>query len=280
MTTIDSRRALGAFLRARRERLPVPATASSRRRTPGLRREEVADACGVSHTWITWLEQGRNVSASPHALARLAEGLQLVAAERTYLFELAGKRDPVAPVSDDDELPASVLALPSRMTIPAYLLDHTWMARAWNPAAAHLFTGWLDGNHDRNLMRFIFLSPAAPRLIVDWKERARRVVAEFRADFSRRLRDPSMQALIDDLITRSPTFKRLWQEQAVLGREGGERLFDQPLRRFYQSTLILTSHLDIKLVSLTPLEDQLAADDRDLRVGTSTEPTGRRRPAE
>ncbi len=255
MTTIDSRRALGEFLRTRRERLPVPATASNRRRTPGLRREEVADACGVSHTWITWLEQGRDVSASPHALARLADALQLVPAERTYLFELAGKRDPVAPVAGDDELPSSVLALPSRMTIPAYLLDHTWMARTWNPAAARLFTGWLDGDHDRNLMRFIFLSPAAPRLIVDWNERARRVVAEFRADFSRRLRDPAMQALIDDLMTRSPAFTSLWQEQAVLGREGGERLFDRPLRRFYQSTLILASHLDIKLVSLTPLED-------------------------
>ena len=254
MASVDSRRALGAFLRAHRERLPVPATASGRRRTPGLRREEVADTCGVSHTWITWLEQGRDVSASPHALARLAEALQLSPAERAYLFELAGKRDPVTPATDEDRLPLPVLALPSHLTIPAYLLDHTWTALAWNADAARLFVGWLDGDHDRNLMRFIFLSPAAHRLIVDWDERARRVAAEFRADFSRRLRDPSMQALIDELMAQSPIFNRLWQEQAVLGREGGERRFNDPPRRFYQCTLVPSSHPDVKLVSLTPIE--------------------------
>src|SRR5271154_7138086 len=95
---IDERRALGVFLRAHRERLPPPASAPGRRRTPGLRREEVAEACGVSLTWITWLEQGRNVSASPPALARLAEALRLTPAERAYLFELAGKRDPATPI--------------------------------------------------------------------------------------------------------------------------------------------------------------------------------------
>ena len=141
------------------------------------------------------------------------------------------------------------------MTIPAYLLDHTWVARAWNSAAAELFTGWLDGEHDRNLMRFIFVSPAASRLISDWDDRARRVVAEFRADFSRSLRDPFMQALIDELTAQSPTFRHLWQEQEVLGREGGERRFKNPARRFYQSALIVCSHPNIKLVSLTPLED-------------------------
>jgi len=256
MASVDSRRALGAFLRAHRERLPVPATASGRRRTPGLRREEVADTCGVSHTWITWLEQGRDVSASPHALARLAEALQLSPAERAYLFELAGKRDPVTPATDEDRLPLPVLALPSHLTIPAYLLNHTWTALAWNADAARLFVGWLDGDHDRNLMRFIFLSPAAHRLIVDWDERARRVAAEFRADFSRRLRDPSMQALIDELMAQSPIFNRIWQEQAVLGREGGERLFNDPARCFYQSTLVPSSHPDVKLVSLTPIESR------------------------
>ena len=255
MANLDSRRALGEFLRAHRERLPPPGASSSRRRTPGLRREEVAEACGVSLTWITWLEQGRDVSASPHALARLAEALRLVPAERAYLFELAGKRDPETPAPSEDDLPPPVLALPGRMTIPAYLLDRTWRARAWNPAAAHLFTGWLDGEHDRNLMRFIFVSPAASHLISDWDERARRVVAEFRADFSRRLRDPFMQALIEELTARSPTFCRLWQEQEVLGREGGERRFKNPKRSFYQSTLIVSSHPEIKLVCLTPLED-------------------------
>lgn len=255
MTTIDARRALGAFLRAHRERRPAPASAPGRRRTPGLRREELAEACGVSLTWITWLEQGRDVSASPRALTRLAEALHLAPAERAYLFELAGKRDPSGPAPSGEDLPLAVTDLPGRIAIPAYLLDGAWTARAWNPAAAELFAGWLDGAHDRNLLRFIFLSLAARRLIADWEERARRVVAEFRADFSRRLRDPAMQALVDALSAQSPDFDRLWREQAVLGREGGERRFANPARRYFQNTLILASHPDVKLVCLTPIED-------------------------
>lgn len=220
MTALDPPHALGAFLRAHREQLPPLNKGASRRRTPGLRREEVAELCGVSVTWITWLEQGRKVSASAPALGRLAEALRLVPAERAYLSELAGKRDPSAPGSSGEDLPPDVLALPSFLSIPAYLIDGAWNARAWNAQAAQLFKGWLDGEHDRNLMRFIFLSPKAPRLIADWDERARRVVAEFRADFSRRLRDPFMQALIEELLERSSVFRLRWEEQAVLSREG------------------------------------------------------------
>ncbi len=243
------------FLRAHRERLSAPVGSSGRRRTPGLRREEVAEAAGVSVTWITWLEQGRDVSASPHALARLAQALSLVPAERAYLFDLAGRRDPAAPEPPADALPAPILGLPNRLTIPAYLLDQTWTALAWNDAAAALFTGWLDGDHDRNLLRFIFLSPLAAGLIDDWPDRARRVVAECRADSTRRLRNGALQALIDELCARSPVFGDLWGEQAVLGREGGERRFRHPPRRFYQATLALASHPDIRLVTLSPFDD-------------------------
>jgi transcriptional regulator with XRE-family HTH domain len=254
MSTPDARRALGAFLRAHRERLPRPLAAAGRRRTPGLRREEIAEACGASLTWIAWLEQGREVSASARLLARLAATLRLAPAERAYLFELAGKRDPEAPASGDDALPDEVLRLPDRMTIPAYLLDGQWTARAWNDAAAELFVGWLDGDHDRNLMRFIFLSPDASRLIDRWENRARRIVAEFRADFSRRLGQGTMKGLIVELDRASPLFARLWREQSVLGREGGERRFLAPARRFLQSTLVFASHPDVKLVCLTPIE--------------------------
>jgi len=125
---------------------------------------------------------------------------------------------------------------------------------AWNSAAAKLFVGWLDGEHDRNLMRFIFRSPAAPRLIDDWQDRARRVVAEFRADFSRRLDDSTMRGLIEELSQTSPLFARLWRDQAVLAREGGERRFLAPARRFRQSTLVFASHPETKLVCLTPID--------------------------
>jgi transcriptional regulator with XRE-family HTH domain len=256
MSGDEPRRVLGAFLRAHRERLPAPKT-GGRRRTPGLRREELADACGVSATWITWLEQGRDVSASPAVLARLSDALRLSVAERASLFDLAGRRDPSAPAEPAIELPPHVLALPSLLRAPAYLLDHTWTARAWNRAAARLFVGWLDdGTPERNLLRFVFLSRAARDLLADWSERSRRLVAEFRADYSRRPRDPAMQALVDDLSVRSKSFRASWQAQDVLRREGGERSFRHPLdgpRNFLQTTLLVATHPEWKLVCLAPV---------------------------
>ncbi|HEY4319360.1 MAG TPA: helix-turn-helix domain-containing protein, partial [Herbaspirillum sp.] len=224
MTDSDPRRILGNFIRAHRERLSPPAKAAGRRRTPGLRREELADASGVGVTWITWLEQGREVAASAAALSRLAAALQLTPAERASLFDLAGRRDPVAPAEPQADLLPDLLLLPSLIAAPAYLLDHAWTARAWNTAAARLFTGWLDdASTDRNLLKFVFLAPSARTLIADWPERSRRLAAEFRADYSRRPNDAAMQELIDALSTQSPLFRRYWQDQAVLHREGGER---------------------------------------------------------
>ncbi len=256
MHETDPRALLGAFIRAHRERLPLAGKTAGRRRTPGWRREELAEACGVGVTWITWLEQGRDVSASPAVLARLADALRLNPAERASLFDLAGRRDPVAPQDLQLELPAHVLALPDLLQVPAYLLDHLLTARAWNSAAAQLFTGWLDGDHDRNLLRFVFLSAHAQQLIVDWQDRAQRLVAEFRADFSRRPRDAAMQALIDELASGSAVFARMWREQSVLLREGGERGFKMPggeLTHYQQTTLLVASQTECKLVCLQPI---------------------------
>jgi transcriptional regulator with XRE-family HTH domain len=161
---LERRRELGDFIRAQRERVApasVGVIAARRRRTPGLRREEVAELAGLSTTWYTWIEQGRDVSVSPTALARLARALRLGRAQRQYLFELAGKRDPDPGASDTDELPAVLTACVAAISGPAYLLDRNWDARAWNPAAERLFAGWLDHPGEHNLLRFIFLEPGA-----------------------------------------------------------------------------------------------------------------------
>jgi transcriptional regulator with XRE-family HTH domain len=259
MTQSDPRRILGAFIRAHRERLPPPVKAAGRRRTPGLRREELAEASGVGITWITWLEQGRDVAASAAALARLAEVLRLTSAERASLFDLAGKRDPVAPAEPQIDLLAGLLNLPLLLAVPAYLLDHTWTARAWNAAAARLFYGWLDEeSEDRNLLKFVFLSPDAQTLIADWPERSRRLVAEFRADYSRRPHDVAMLELIEDLSMNSQLFSQYWKDQAVLHREGGERRFNHPVggaQCFLQTTLLVASQQECKLVCLAPVEE-------------------------
>jgi transcriptional regulator with XRE-family HTH domain len=260
MTAMDEasdaqRRALGTFVRAHRARL-VPSSAGQRRRTPGLRREEVAQLCGISATWYTWIEQGRDVSVSPAALARLAQALQLSPAERAYLFELAGKRDPNRERGDDvmDASPAIVAAIEA-IAVPAYLLDRLWNARAWNAAALRLFVGWLDAPGEKNLLRYLFLHPAARALIRDWDERGRRVVAEFRADCGERLDDPQLQALIAELRTRSAAFARAWDEHLVTGREGGERTFDHPADgfvRYEQIVLHLANRPELKLIMLSP----------------------------
>lgn len=228
-------RALGEFIRAHRERLTPQAVGlppGPRRRTPGLRREEVAQMCGVSPTWYTWIEQGRPVSASADALARIAIALRLSRAERAYLFELAGERDPAEPTLASNDAPSALIATVSLIDAPAYVLDRQWNALAWNAQAAELFVGWLDASPDpareRNLLRFTFTEPAARKLIVDWETRARRLVAEFRADSIRHLNDGPTHALIEALSEESEAFGRFWASQDVGEREGGTRAFDHP----------------------------------------------------
>jgi transcriptional regulator with XRE-family HTH domain len=261
-TENEPRRLLGAFLRSHRERLTPQAAglpAGARRRTPGLRREEAAQLAGVSPTWYTWLEQGRDVAASPQALARVAQALQLSRAERAYLFNLAGRHDPAAPAAAPPEAPPGLAEAVAGFAGPAYGLDRCWTAACWNPAAERLFTGWLDDSDrngaNRNLLRYLFRAPQARALIVHWEDRARRVIAEFRADFSRSLADPQLRALIEELRAAEPMFSWMWDEQAVLGREGGLRRFRHPRDgelAFEQSTFHPAERPDWKLVLLAP----------------------------
>ena len=253
------RKALGDFVRAHRTRLTPAALGlpeGARRRTPGLRREELAQLCGMSATWITWIEQGRDVAASATALGRLARTLHLSPAERAYLFELAGKRDPSTPAHDDAmDAPPALAATLAAIAVPAYLLDRAGNARAWNAAAARLFVGWLDAQPPPNLLRYIFCAPAARALIPDWAERGRRVVAEFRADHGRHLDDRAMAALVEELRGESADFAAAWEAHDVVEREGGLRRFvhpeDGPLE-FEQITFVLAARPEFKLVMLTP----------------------------
>jgi transcriptional regulator with XRE-family HTH domain len=260
---LASRRALADFIRVHRLRL-TPASAGlaagGRRRTPGLRREEVAQLSGISATWYTWIEQAREVSVSPTALARLCATLHLSPAERAYVFELAGKRDPALPMSAGTmDAPPALVAAVAAVTAPAYVLDRMWRARAWNPAAADLFVGWLDGGgDDRNLLRYMFLEPAARSLVVNWEERAARLLAEFRLEQGRHLDDAEMNALIAELTQRNDFFRAAWDQQIVVGREGGVRTFTHPTRGllcFEQVTFNLSSRPEFKLVML--VETQL-----------------------
>jgi transcriptional regulator with XRE-family HTH domain len=250
----SQRQLLGAFVRARREALQ-PDERGRRRRTPGLRREELAARAGIGVTWIAWIEQGREVSVSAHSLSRLSDALHLTRAERAYLFELGGRHDPQNIfTADDGHAPASILALVQSLACPAYGLDPAWNICGWNAPARDLFVGLAEAEH-RNLLRYVFTHPAARDLIPDWEDRAARLLAEFRADYGRHLTDPRCRAVIDWLVADSAFFRDAWERQAVAGREGGERLFIHPTQghlRFQQHTLHAAERPDFKLVTLHP----------------------------
>ncbi|TCT11187.1 helix-turn-helix transcriptional regulator [Paralcaligenes ureilyticus] len=250
------RRALGDFLRSVRARVApamVGLPAGSRRRTPGLRREEVAQLCGISVTWYTWIEQGRDVSASPGVWARLANVLQLVRAERQYLFELAECTDPDHARGEAAELPLDLADCVHSITAPAYILDRCWNVLARNQPMLRLFDGWPDRSERPNLLRYIFQDVAARELVVGWEQRARRVVAEFRADAGAHADEPDIRALVDELVQTSSVFMRWWTRQTVVEREGGRREFKHPdlgILSYRQITFRLATRPDCKLVML------------------------------
>lgn len=237
---------IGEFIRLHRERLSAPQVGLSfglRRRAKGLRREEVASLCGISPTWLTWIEQGRATSVSAATLSRIATVLQLKQAERDYLFDLAGMHDPEQPEPVDNLVLLETLhRAVERVQSPAYVLNRIWDVLAWNRKASDLFGAWLaaepeaepeeiedvEGEAPPNLLRFMFLDAHAKMLVVDWHQRAERLVAEFRADASADLEDEAVQAMVQELCDQSTEFDALWRRHDVLEREGGERTFHHP----------------------------------------------------
>jgi transcriptional regulator with XRE-family HTH domain len=255
MESEEQRRLLGQFVRAHRERI-APDIPTRRRRTPGLRREELAARAGIGVTWCAWIEQGRDIKASPETLARLAVALALTPAERAYFFKLAGRGDPDIPQSAPSaEAPDAVRALVEVLDQPAYGLDRLWNACCWNRAAEHLFADWLGPGQQKNLLRYAFTAPSARSLLPDWEERVRRLLAEFRADYGRALNDKAMSELVEQLKSESVIFAREWTAQSVMAREGGLRTFlhpqDGPLL-YEQYSFSPAQRPDYKLVVLFP----------------------------
>ncbi len=250
---------LGEFLKSARERISPEqfGIKKGRRRTPGLRREEVAQLSDISTTWYTWLEQGRTTSVSGHLLGRLAKTLKLSNAERHYLFKLANQLDKDEITNLSPELKQHLLMLTETVSAPTYVMDRHWDLVAWNDECKKLFDGWLTTDKSKNLLRFLFLDPLAKTLISDWEQRAERLVAEYRADSVDWHYDKVHLALVDELSALSEEFKSAWNEQHVLPREGGKRGFHLfGTQRFYeQFTLRIADNLDMKVVILRPVNE-------------------------
>lgn len=220
--TLERTRAeLAEFLRSRRERISpeeVGLPAGSRRRTPGLRREEVAALAGVGLSWYTWLEQGRDISVSSTFLDNLSRTLKLDATERRHLFLLAHQRLPPEPGLTWCVVPPLIHRLmgdiPSR---PAYVLNLRWDVLAWNAAADRVFGFSALPVDRRNLLWMLFTSPAMHELFNPWEEQALQILSSFRRDFVRATQDPDIAALVKDLEKVSPDFKAWWRQQDIHG---------------------------------------------------------------
>lgn len=229
---MNRRDELAAFLRARREALrpeDVGLPAGRARRTPGLRREEIALLAGVSVTWYTWLEQGRPINASVDVLEALARSLRLDDAERHHLLTLA-TRTPGEPVPDVDDAPDALVRLIESMNpAPAYVLGPRWEYLAWNRAQALLYpTIEQLSAEDRNLLWVVFAEPNARALMTDWPDQARRIMAEFRAGTAGLLTDPKVVALVERLRVVSPEFAQWWAQLDVAQFQTRVRRYRHP----------------------------------------------------
>lgn len=256
MQTDEQRELLGAFVRQRRESM-VPEEYGRRRRTPGLRREELAARAAISTTWVTWIEQGRAVAPSAETLARLARGLALSPAERDYLFELAGRRDPEIQVKGlASAVPPAVIAAVEALNWPAYALDPAWNVCCANKAARNLFSGLFDEETEANLLVYAFTHPQARVLMPDWEARVRRLLAEFRHHYGRNMQDVRVKGTVERLLADSSRFRECWEDQSILAREGGSRIFrkvDGSMAEYTQHTLADVERGDFRLVFLQPV---------------------------
>lgn len=233
MRDVVRRRELAEFLRSRRDRLTpadVGLLSIGRRKTPGLRREEVADLAGLGLAWYTWLEQARSINVSEQVLNALARALQLNSDERSYLLVL-GQQTPRAHNADGEptcvsEDHLSVLAAldPS----PAHIRDGHWNVVAWNPTFAAATGVDKLPPQERNLLWMTFTDSRARRLQGNWPEMGAVAVAQFRFECSRRLEDPELVHLVDQLREVSPDFARLWRKHEVHSGIGTTATWQHP----------------------------------------------------
>ncbi len=221
---------LGSFLKDRRGKLDPAAFGLplSRRRTPGLRREEVANRANVSATWYTWLEQGRGGAPSADVLDRISRALMLTDAEREHLFLLGLGRPPeVRYQTSEGVSPRLQRVLDALPLSPALLRTATWDVVAWNHAAGVVLGGYADPA-DRNILRRIFFDRRVRTSQYDWETVARHVVAAFRADVARAGASARAEALVAELSARSPEFAAMWRDNDVIGGGGGVKELRHP----------------------------------------------------
>lgn len=256
---VTSENLLGTYLKDRRARLDPAAFgfAPERRRTPGLRREEVASRANISPTWYTWLEQGRGGAPSADVLDRIARALMLTDVEREHLFLLGlGRQPEVRYHRQEGVTPRLQGVLDALDPSPALIRTATWDVVAWNRAATVLLTDYgALPPEERNVLRFIFLDPRVRAAQDDWESVARFVVAAFRVDAARAGAAAEVEPLVDELCRKSPEFLAMWRDNDVRTHGEGVKRIKHPLLgrlAFEYSAFQVDGRPDLSMVVYNP----------------------------
>jgi transcriptional regulator with XRE-family HTH domain len=266
---------LGSYLKDRRAKLDPAAFGfpPERRRTPGLRREEVAQRANISSTWYTWLEQGRGGAPSAHVLDRIARALMLTDVEREHLFLLGlGHAPEVRYRKDEGVTPRLQRVLDALELSPALVRTATWDVVAWNRAATVMLTDYGSlPPEQRNILRFIFLDPRVRAAQYDWESVARMVVSAFRVDAARAGAAAEVEPLVDELCRRSPEFEALWRDNDVRSHGEGTKHMRHPVigaLAFEYSAFAVDGRPDLNMVVYNPATPADAEKIRSLMAAT------------
>jgi hypothetical protein len=230
-STVERRLELSDFLRTRRAKImpsDVGLADGPRRRTPGLRREEVALLANIGTTWYTRLEQGQPINVSADVLQAISRALRLTSDERRHLHILAGLPLTVAPQDEERVSDLVVRVLECLDPSPAYVSGRRWDVLAWNRSADALYDFDAAEGLERNMVWRLFRDPNWKCRLGDPECAMRRCVAQFRAVAAKYPQDAGFLELIEDLRTNSPEFTRLWAEHDVLGSTEGLKRFVHP----------------------------------------------------
>jgi transcriptional regulator with XRE-family HTH domain len=251
---------LGSYLKDRRAKLDpaVFGFPSERRRTVGLRREEVAQRANISPTWYTWLEQGRGGAPSADVLDRISRALMLTEFEREHLFLLGLGRPPeVRYRKENGVTPRLQRVLDALEPSPAMIRTATWDVIAWNRASSVIFSDYGSlPPEQRNVLRLIFLDPRARAIQYDWDTVARFVVSAFRVDAARAGASEAVEPLVVELRQLSPEFKAMWDDNAVRTPGEGVKHIRHPVLgrlAFEYSAFAIDGRPDLSLVVYNPV---------------------------
>jgi transcriptional regulator with XRE-family HTH domain len=255
---------LGTFLRDRRSKLDPAALGfpAGRRRTPGLRREEVAQRANISATWYTWLEQGRGGAASADVLDRIARALMLTGPEREHLFLIGLGHPPEAHYTREDGVtPRLQRVLDALEPSPALIRTATWDVLAWNRAVPVVLGDYgALPREQRNILRTLFLDPHARAIQYDWEPVARFVLGAFRADIARAGAADAIGPLVEELRRLSPEFETMWRENDVgSGHHEAIKQIRHPrlgALAFEHSTFAVDGRTDLSLTVYNPVRSE------------------------